>query len=304
MTCPLLEDANLTLAAKARSRQSAERTYRGAHKMEAIDRLAAGVAHDVNNLLAVITAGLDLLERTTDPTRRERIVSGMRQAAARGEALTRQLLTSWRRMVLSPQLINLQAVVDEISLLLAGALRGGIAVQMRIPQDLWPVIADPAELEQAIMNMVINAQDAMPNGGILTFDFANVRLDGTDTGKLTGEFVRIEVSDTGTGIPPENLDRVFEPFFTTKDANKGTGLGMGQIYAFAKRSGGHVAITSCLGQGTSIVLHLPRVSDDASEKGRTIHDSAKQPWQNEEQSQWASNSTRADDTGKASEPAC
>jgi signal transduction histidine kinase len=256
-TGSLPENASQRLAVELRPCQRAGQKSGRAQKLEVIGRLAAGVAHDFNNLLAVVMAGLNMLERTADPTKRELIVSGMRRAVARGEELTCQLLAFSRRMTLSLKPTDLRALLDGMRILLSAALRGDIIVDIRIPDDLWTVTVDPTQLELTILNAAVNAQDAMPAGGNLTIEASNTQLDGTANNALVGEFVRIEVRDTGTGIPPENLDRVFEPFFTTKEADKGTGLGLSQIHAFAERSHGHVTVMSRPSEGTSIILHLP-----------------------------------------------
>jgi CheY-like chemotaxis protein len=226
--------------------------------MEAIGHLTGGVAHDFNNLLMVVSGGLDMLERTTDPARRERLLRGMRQATSRGEALTRQLLAFSRRMTLSPEPVHLNALLEGMRILVGGALREDIAIDIRVPEGLWPVMADPTQLELAILNTAVNARDAMPDGGTVTITAHNARLDASNESGLSGEFVRIEIHDTGTGIPPEILDRVFDPFFTTKPMGKGTGLGLSQVYGFSKQSGGYAEISSRLGEGTTVALHLPR----------------------------------------------
>jgi len=228
--------------------------------MEAIGQLTGGVAHDFNNLLMVVSGGLDMLGRAPDPERRERIVSGMRQAVTRGASLTRQMLAFSRRMSLAPEAIDLRARFDDMRILMAGALREDIALEIELAEDLWPVMADQTQLELAILNTVVNARDAMSQGGTVTIFAGNARLDGRGESRLAGEFVRIEVRDTGIGIAPDILDRIFDPFFTTKEVGSGTGLGLSQVYGFAKQSGGHVKVRSRLWEGTRIILHLPRAS--------------------------------------------
>lgn len=253
-----LEEANRRLLAEMEHRREAERSLRHAQKMEAIGQITGGVAHDFNNLLQVVAGGADLLQRTDEPARRERILVGMRQAIARGEALTRQLLAFSRRTALSAELIDFSAFLDGMRILVGGALRGDIAVEVKIDEGLWPVLTDPTQLDLAILNLAVNARDAMPNGGTLTVMANNVILDGSNAAELSGDFIRIEVRDTGIGIPVEILDRVFDPFFTTKEVGKGTGLGLSQVYGFVKQSGGHVEVRSRSGEGTSFVLYLPR----------------------------------------------
>ncbi|MES1994685.1 ATP-binding protein [Sphingomonas sp. 3F27F9] len=255
-----LEATNRRLAVEMEQRQEAERALRQAQKMEAIGQLTGGVAHDFNNLLMVVSGGLDMLGRAPDPERRERIVSGMRQAVTRGASLTRQLLAFSRRMSLAPEAIDLRARFDDMRILMTGALREDIALEVELAEDLWPVMADQTQLELAILNTVVNARDAMPQGGTVTIFAGNARLDGRGESRLTGDFVRIEVRDTGTGIAPDVLDRIFDPFFTTKEVGSGTGLGLSQVYGFAKQSGGHVKVRSRVGEGTRIILHLPRAN--------------------------------------------
>lgn len=255
-----LVETNRKLTLEMQQREQAEQALRHAQKMEAIGQLTGGVAHDFNNLLMVFSSGLTLLERTTDKDRRDRIVASIRQAVARGEALTRQLLAFSRHMVLSPEPTDLRALLDGMRILVGGALGAGIDIDIDVAEDIWPVMADPAHLELAILNMAVNARDAMPEGGSLKITASNCELHGTAAGGLVGNFVRLEISDTGTGIPPELLDRIFDPFFTTKPMGKGTGLGLSQVYGFARQSGGHVAVRSRLGEGTTLVLHLPKTS--------------------------------------------
>jgi len=253
-----LERANSMLAAEMVQRQEAERTLRQAQKMEAVGQLTGGVAHDFNNLLMVISGGLDMLTRSSDPERRARIMAGMRQAASRGEALTRQLLAFSRRTTLRPEPINLRARFEGMRALIAGALREDIDLEIELTPDLWPVMADPMQFEMALLNTIVNARDAMPRGGTLTIAAANAQLDGRNEAGLAGEFVCIEIRDTGSGIAPEILERIFDPFFTTKPVGSGTGLGLSQVYGFAKQSGGHVRALSGTGKGALIILHLPR----------------------------------------------
>jgi len=253
-----LEEANRQLVAEIRQRQEAEQSLRHAQKMEAIGQLTGGVAHDFNNLLMVVCGGVNLLERANDLAQRARILAGMREAAARGEALTRQLLAFSRRTALTPEPIDLSALLEGMRILIAGALRGDIVIDVKVPPEVWHVLTDPTQLNLVILNLAVNARDAMPKGGTLTIAATNVTLEGSNHIALAGEFVRVEVRDTGIGIPANILDRVFDPFFTTKEIGKGTGLGLSQVYGFAKQTGGHVEISSREGEGTSIILYLPR----------------------------------------------
>lgn len=230
-----------------------------AHQIQRIDslgQLTGGVAHDFNNLLMILSAGLDMLDRQVEPARREKILAAMRHAVDRGAGLSRQLLAFSRRHPLSPKPIYLSHLVKNMRDLLDRTLQGDISIRIDFPPELWPVEVDPGELELGVLNLAINARDAMPHGGAITISAVN--LEGIADGDLNGDFVRLALTDTGTGIPPAVLGRVFEPFFTTKEVGKGSGLGLAQIYGFAQASGGGTRITSVQGQGTTVSLLLPR----------------------------------------------
>jgi CheY-like chemotaxis protein len=197
-----------------------------------------------------------MLDRLPDPARRQRLMDGMRQAAGRGATLTRQLLAFSRRQALQPVPLDLGRQVGAMRDLLDRSLRGDVAVALDIAPDLWPVSVDPGELELAILNLTLNARDAMPGGGTITIRLEN--LPDAAEAEVQGDVVRLAVIDTGTGMPPEVASRVFEPFFTTKEVGKGTGLGLAQVYGFATQSGGGVRIDTHVGQGTAISLLLPR----------------------------------------------
>ena len=233
----------------------AEDALRQAQKMESLGQLTGGVAHDFNNLLAVFTSGLQLLERTGRPAS-PRMLEAMRRAVARGTGLTRHLLAFSRRRPVNPESIDLVAHLSGMRAMLDGSLGGHIGVDMRFGSDLWPVEVDSGELELAIVNLCVNARDAMVNGGgVITITAENVREPGDG---VPNEFVRLTVADTGVGMPPDVQARVFEPFFTTKDVSKGSGLGLPQVYGFAQQSGGRVSIDSTVGVGTIVTLLLPR----------------------------------------------
>ena len=231
----------------------AEAHLRQAQKIEAIGQLTGGVAHDFNNLLMVISGGLSLIDRPGDSERRDRIIAGMRQAAERGASLSRQLLAFARRRPLKAEAVDLKRQIDGMHDLLDRALRGDVKVHTELPADLWRVHADPAELELVLLNLCVNARDAMPDGGVITI--ASENAPGPEG---EADFVRLIVSDTGEGMSAEVLARVFEPFFTTKEIGKGSGLGLPQVYGFAQQSGGSVTIDSEVGAGTSVTLLLPR----------------------------------------------
>jgi len=253
-----LEQANEQLRIEMDERTRVEETLRQAQKIEALGQLTGGVAHDFNNLLMVISGGLEMLDRQKDPARRRRLMDGMMQAAQRGAGLTRQLLAFSRRQKLHPEPLDVADQIGGMRELLDRSLRGDVHVEFDFPHELWPIEVDPGELELVILNLAVNARDAMPNGGTIVVRGEN--LARLDDDQLRGDFVRLSVIDTGTGMSPEILSRVFEPFFTTKDIGKGSGLGLAQVHGFATQSRGTVRIRSTLGQGTSIELYLPRSS--------------------------------------------
>ncbi|MCJ9705065.1 MULTISPECIES: ATP-binding protein [unclassified Bradyrhizobium] len=263
-----LEEANTQLRLEMEERARVEETLRQAQKIEAIGQLTGGVAHDFNNLLMVISGGLDMLDRQTDPNRRRRLMEGMVQAAQRGASLTRQLLAFSRRQKLRPQPVDVAAQIGGMRELLDRSLRGDVHVEFDFPDSLWPVEVDPGELELVMLNLAVNARDAMPNGGTIVVRGEN--LPGFNDEQIAGDYVRLSVIDTGVGMSPEILARVFEPFFTTKDVGKGSGLGLAQVHGFATQSRGTVRIRSEVGRGTSIELYLPRSYDLPSSERHLI----------------------------------
>lgn len=260
-----LADANEKLrqdiAEEVKAREAAQARLFQAMKLEALGQLTGGIAHDFNNLLSVIVSGISLLRRTDDPTRRESLLGAMDQAAHRGSDLTRRLLTFARRQSLRPEPLDLRAWLEDMRELLARSLRGDITIEIAMPDGLWPVLADPGELELAVLNLAVNARDAMPKGGLLRLSAANVELDHlADPDGLEGPFLCLSVQDSGTGMTPEVLERAFEPFFSTKETGRGTGLGLAQVYGFARQSGGAARVSSTPGQGTVVTLLLPRAA--------------------------------------------
>jgi PAS domain S-box-containing protein len=242
------------------ARKRAEAALRQSQRMEAIGQLTGGVAHDFNNLLMVISGAADRLKRTsTDPaTARPLEMIGM--AVKRGENLTGHLLSFARRRTLEATVIDLAKLLPTVSEMLKRSLRGDIDIRTRMGDGACRVQVDQGELELALLNIGVNARDAMPEGGVLAVSVQPVRLYGEEeTDRLRGDFVLIELTDTGAGIRPELLQRVFEPFFTTKGPGKGTGLGLSQVYGFTKQSGGTATVTSRLGHGTVLRLYLPAV---------------------------------------------
>ncbi|CCD99952.1 response regulator [Bradyrhizobium sp. STM 3809] len=257
-----LAESNEHLRLEMAERARVEETLRQAQKIEAIGRLTGGVAHDFNNLLMVISGGLDMLDRQADPARRRRLMDGMIQAAQRGASLTRQLLAFSRRQELKPEPVDIARQIGGMRELLDRSLRGDVHVQFEFPDDLWPVEVDPGELELVVLNLAVNARDAMPTGGTIVVRGEN--LPNWRDDEVAGDYVRLSVIDSGIGMTEEIRARVFEPFFTTKDIGKGSGLGLAQVYGFAKQSRGSVCIESALGRGSTISLYLPRSEHAAS----------------------------------------
>jgi len=234
-----------------------------AQKMEAIGNLTGGMAHDFNNLLSVVIGNLDLLEeKTRNDPETAALVEAALQAGLRGAELTRRLLAFARRQPLAPRITDLNELVTGMIRLLERMLEGHIEIRLKTAPGLWPVMIDPAQLNSAIVNLATNARDAMPDGGRLTIETKNTHLDADyaalNPGAVPGDYVLLEVSDTGRGMPAETLAQVFEPFFTTKDVGQGTGLGLSMVFGFVKQSEGHIKIYSEVGQGTTVRLYFPR----------------------------------------------
>ena len=226
-------------------------------KMEAIGKLTGGIAHDFNNLLMIIGGNAQTFERLLDP-KLPRAIEAIQTAAKRGESLTRQLLTFSRRQHLSPTIVDLSASIKNLRPMIESSLRGNIVYNEAIDPEVRPVKVDLAELELAIVNIAVNARDAMPNGGTFTLTVGNVPADDTSGGdEENGDDVAIQFSDTGVGIPPNLLSKIFDPFFTTKEVGKGTGLGLSQVYGFVHQAGGTINAESKVGQGTTITVYLP-----------------------------------------------
>jgi two-component system, NtrC family, sensor kinase len=235
---------------------------RQAQRLEAIGHLTGGVAHDFNNLLMIVSGSAERLRRDLTSEKHRRLLDMIMNATSRGESLTRQLLAFSRRQMLTPAVIDLTQRLPELKDMLTRSLRDDITTEVLVPDESCAVKVDPSELELALLNLAVNARDAMPNGGTLTITVTPVVLEGSATAEgLSGDFVVISVADTGSGIAPEILHHVFEPFFTTKEVGKGTGLGLSQVYGFAKQSGGTATVTSTVGRGTAITLYLPRTQE-------------------------------------------
>ncbi|HEX3710184.1 MAG TPA: ATP-binding protein [Pseudolabrys sp.] len=265
-----LEDRTNELEAEYEARKRAEELLRQAQKMEAVGQLTGGVAHDFNNLLTIIQGGLEMIGRqvagmATSPAS-SRIVRGMDmalEAVRRAARLTERLLAFARQQPLEPKAVDANRLVGGICEMLRRMVGETIAFETVLSGGLWLTLADLNQLENSVLNLVVNARDAMPNGGKVTIETANAHLDDAYVRKLSepvnsGQYVLISVSDTGAGMDAKTLERAFEPFFTTKGVGKGTGLGLSQVYGFVRQSSGHVAIYSEVGEGTTVKIYLPR----------------------------------------------
>ena len=270
-----LAQANAALEEEIRHRRKAEAMVkrfqeieaneaqvRQAQKMEAVGQLTGGVAHDFNNILTVITGTIEILgEAVKDRPHLVQITDMISAAAARGADLTRHLLAFARRQPLQPRNTDVNALVIDAARLLRPTLGEQIEIESMLAHDSAPALIDPSQLSTAILNLALNARDAMPNGGKLTLETRNVVLDENYPGMTSelkpGNYVMIAVSDTGEGIPGSLLDKVFEPFFTTKEVGKGSGLGLSMVYGFVKQSNGHIKIYSEESHGTTVKLYLP-----------------------------------------------
>jgi signal transduction histidine kinase len=265
----VLETTNRELLSEMQRRERAEDALRHVQKIEALGQLTGGVAHDFNNILQVILASLDAVQRRlarsgsiTEGDGGEQVKAAIR-SAERATVLTQQLLAFARRQPLAPQLVDLNRLVQGMSDLLRRTLGEVIDIETVLAGGLWPVSADVSQLESAIVNLAVNARDAMPGGGKLTIETANTFLDeeyasGHEEVR-TGQYVLLAITDSGAGMSKEILDQAFDPFFTTKEIGQGTGLGLSQVYGFIKQSGGHVKIYSQPGDGTTVKMYLPRL---------------------------------------------
>lgn len=281
----VLENLNITLEqriaertreleASVEERRRVEAALHETQRLEAIGQLTAGVAHDFNNLLTVVLGQSESIIKTSGDPRTTKMADMIRKAAGRGAQLTSQLLAFSRRQRLRPESVSVSRLIANIDDLLRRAVGETIAVALDIGADPWPSLVDPAQFESALLNLAINARDAMPDGGQLLIATRNTVVSGTEAERLDlmpGDYVVVSVTDTGAGMPPEVQRRAFEPFFTTKDVGKGTGLGLAQIHGFARQSGGTATITSGIGKGATVSLHLPRAVVPATEGDASGH---------------------------------
>ena len=270
-------DVTERLADQARLME-AEDHLRQSQKMEAVGQLTGGIAHDFNNMLAVVIGSLDLLNRRIGPDepRSKHYIQAAMEGAKRAANLTQRLLAFSRQQPLRPETLNINKLVSGMSDLLTHALGAQVRLETVLAAGLWSLHADPNQLENVILNLGVNARDAMPDGGSLTIETQNAHLDSryvaSELGVPTGQYVMLAVTDTGTGMSAEVIAKAFDPFFTTKAVGKGTGLGLSQVYGFVKQSGGHVKIYSEPGQGTSIKIYLPRHIGPEGEMTETVSD--------------------------------
>ncbi|MBR0707981.1 ATP-binding protein [Bradyrhizobium liaoningense] len=258
-----LSQANRRLTEEMAERERTELALRQAQKMEAVGQLTGGIAHDFNNLLMAIMGNLELIAARVDEEKIQRYVRNAMHGAQRGAKLVGQLLTFSRKQHLAPEPVDVNHLVRTVAELLSRTLGASIQVDVVTQDGLWPALVDATQLELMLLNLAINARDAMPDGGLLTIEttiFDSVPED-MQTDLKQGQYVSIAVKDTGTGMPPEVLARAFDPFFTTKAPGKGTGLGLSQVYGFAHQSGGTATIESEIGRGTVVRILLPRSTD-------------------------------------------
>lgn len=261
-----LAEANHRLQNEMFERERAEEALRHAQKMEAVGQLTGGIAHDFNNMLTGILGSLDLMQRYIANGRAAeigRFTEAAMSSANRAAALTHRLLAFSRRQSLDRKPLNPNDLVRSLEDLLSRTTGDHIVLKLQLAAELWPISTDASQLENALLNLVINARDAMPDGGELTIETANIYLDGSDISTLepvkAGDYVMIAVSDNGSGMTPSVMAKAFDPFFTTKPIGQGTGLGLSMIYGFAQQSGGHLSLDSVPGQGTRVQLYLPRL---------------------------------------------
>jgi signal transduction histidine kinase len=267
---PIAGGGFVTLYSDATARHQAEERLRQAEKMAAIGRLTAGIAHDFNNLLSSVIGNADLLERSVggDPVLARRL-GIIIQSAERGTELVQRLLAFARKQPLEPVAVNLNGVIRGMHDLLHSTIGRAVRLETALDGQLWPALVDPVQIEHVVLNLAINARDAMPEGGVLTIVTANLTVTESRTAEdlPVGDYVSVAVTDTGTGMTEEVLRNAFEPFFTTKPEGQGSGLGLSQVYGLASQSGGGVRIDTALGHGTTVTVFLPRAAPDAEEAG-------------------------------------
>ena len=249
------------------ARRETEEKLRQAQKMEAVGQLTGGIAHDFNNILGVVLANVQLVKRKLpDDERLHRQIDRALDAVRRGADLTKRLLAFSRRQQLEPRVIDVGRLSEELLTLIRRSIGRAIKIDVRKAVNLWPARVDPSELENALLNLCVNARDAMPDGGTLTLDISNMSINQRSVDRhsdiVPGDYVCLSVADTGTGMTEDVKAKIFEPFFTTKEVGNGTGLGMSMVQGFVKQSGGYLSVQSELGVGTTIKIYLPRVDEE------------------------------------------
>ncbi len=278
-----LESANLLLEQKVQERtaelktelirrEEAEATLRHAQKIETIGQLTGGIAHDFNNMLTVIMGNLDTVQRRMQniegAATLSRPIESAQQGARNAAKLTHRLLAFARQQPLEPEAIAINSLISGMSDMMSRIVGEQVRIETVLSAGLWPTFADANQLENSLANLIVNARDAMPNGGKLTIETSNIYFDETYVERFrdvkSGHYVMLSVTDAGTGIEKEKLERIFEPFFTTKGVGKGTGLGLAMVYGFVKQSGGHIRVYSEVGLGTTVKIYLPRLADNAN----------------------------------------
>lgn len=266
----MVEERTEQLKLEMSEHVSTQSQMRELQKIETIGQLTGGLAHDFNNMLAVIIGSLDIAERRLARGQSDEVATllgNARDGAKRAASLTSRLLAFSRRQTLRPEIVDTATHLERLPEMLARHLEPDIAIELKIAEGLWPLFADPAQLEQAILNLVLNAGDAMPEGGLVTISAENAELDAEYLKEhpevRPGDYIRIAVSDTGIGMAPKVIERVFDPFFTTKGPGNGAGLGLSQVFGWVKQTGGHIRLQSAPGRGTTVFLYLPRHTGQA-----------------------------------------
>ena len=268
-----LAEVNQRLRAEIAERERAAEQIRQLQKMEALGQLTGGIAHDFNNLLTAILGGLEVTRRRTEDQRSLRLIDSSISAAQRGAKLIAQLMAFARRQNLHVEYLPLNTLVRDMQELLERSVGTAVRMAYDLAPDTWPVMADANQVQTALLNLAINARDAMPDGGTLRIASGNVRVAKAEANLAAGGYAALTVQDNGTGMSDDVQARLFEPFFTTKEVGKGTGLGLAQVYGFVHQSGGSVRVHSTLGQGTTITILLPRaLADTADEPAAHISD--------------------------------
>jgi PAS domain S-box-containing protein len=260
-----LAEANEKLRSEIAERARASEQIRQLQKMEALGQLTGGIAHDFNNLLTAILGGLEVTRRRTEDPRSLRLIDSSISAAQRGAKLIAQLMAFARKQHLRMEYLPLNTLVREMHELLERSVGGAVRLEYDMAPDAWPVMADASQVQTALLNLAINARDAMPSGGTLRIASGNLCVEDAEADLPAGEYATVVVQDTGTGMSEEVQARLFEPFFTTKEVGKGTGLGLAQVYGFVRQSGGTVRVHSVVGEGTTITILLPRATSQATE---------------------------------------